>query len=135
MDYIRKLPLLLGLAGAIITGLVGYTHHVANNDNMARMMIVMAVFYVIGLMIRRTIFDIIETHKIKEQERKEEEELHREQKRADEMAEKENESTNTPPLAIDLAADEDIGINVEDEFSDLQVTESLNSELFRNNNL
>lgn len=73
MDYIRKLPLLLGLAGAIITGLVGHKPHAANNDTMAKMMVVMVIFYIIGLLIRRTILDTFDTHKQKEQERQEEE--------------------------------------------------------------
>ena len=65
MDYIRKLPLLLGLAGAIITGLVGHKPHAANNDTMAKMMVVMVIFYIIGLLIRRTILDTFDTHKQK----------------------------------------------------------------------
>ncbi len=133
MDYIRKLPLLLALTGAIITGMVGYTHHVANNDNMARMMVVMLVFYIIGLIIRRTILDTIDTHKLKEQERQEEERLLLEQEKAEEKAEKEKKAQSTLSSTVDLAADEEIEIAMGDEFSNLPVNDYISTELERNN--
>ena len=54
MDYIRKLPLLMAISSAIITGLVGYAHQVHNNENMTYAC-TMVIFYVVGLLIRGTV--------------------------------------------------------------------------------
>jgi sortase (surface protein transpeptidase) len=99
----------------------------------------MVIFYIIGLLIRRTILDTFDTHKQKEQERQEEEQrLLLEKKRAEERAESEkaekerNSSSHTSTSTLDLAADEEIEIGTADGFSDLPINEYLDTELERN---
>jgi hypothetical protein len=40
MDYIRKLPLLMGLTSGIVAGIAGYVQKVSNKENMLKMLIV-----------------------------------------------------------------------------------------------
>lgn len=132
MSYIRKLPLLMGLAGAILTGLVGNINRVDNNRNMATMLVVMIALYIIGLLIRSTIKDSIETHKRKEQEReREKEEIRIEaEKKKREEAESAAKAKAELSSTIDLLADEELvsGLD-ENDFSNLPITEYIKSEL------
>ncbi|MGI6124177.1 MAG: hypothetical protein ACOYIG_08315 [Acetivibrionales bacterium] len=129
MDYIRKLPLLMALSGAIITGLMGYTNRVQNNENMINMIITMIIFYIVGLLIRGTAFDIIETNRKKEEEKLAEEKRIAEEKEKEEKELKrkaEQASGNT----LNLVADEDLNLGMsEEEFNDLPVADYIKSEL------
>jgi hypothetical protein len=130
MAYIRKLPLLLALTGAIITGLAGYVHRVNNKDNMANMVIAMVVFYVVGLFIRNTINNIVDTIRQKAEERElEEKRLLAEEKKKEEEAEK-AEMADDAGSIVNLVADDkyDIGIS-DDEFNELPITDYIKNEL------
>ncbi|MCX7772492.1 MAG: hypothetical protein N2376_05195, partial [Clostridia bacterium] len=85
MDYVRKLPLLLGLSAAIIVGLASYTNKVSNSENTVNMLIAMVTFYIVGTLIRNTITSIIETNRRKQEEKELEE------KRLEELKQKEEE--------------------------------------------
>lgn len=130
MDYIRKLPLLMALSGAIITGLVGYTHQVNNNENMINMLIAMVIFYVVGLLIRGTVLDIIETNRKKEEARiKEEERIAKEKEKEEKKLKKQNAEKGSGST-LDIIADEDLNLGMtEEEFEALPVADYITNEL------
>ena len=129
MDYIRKLPLLMALAAAIITGLMGYINQVRNNENMTNMLIVMVVFYIVGLLIRGTILEAIETNRKKEEERiQEEKRIAAEKEKEEKRKKKENEKDSGG--SIDMVADEDLDQGIrEDEFHALPIADYITKEL------
>lgn len=132
MDYIRKLPLLLALSGAIITGLAGYSLRVDNKENMAKMAITMVIFYVVGLFIRNTVNSISDAIKQKalEREMEEKQRLAEEKKKAEEAerAEKAKKQEST----VDLVADDNYGIDIGDEeFNELPVSDYIRNELYK----
>jgi hypothetical protein len=128
MDYIRKLPLLMALSGAIIIGLVGYSKDVPNKENMLKMVIVMVIFYIVGLFIRNTITGILQDidKKTEEKEKKELEE----KKRLEELEDQKNKEKNKKNQKIDFIVDDDldIGTNIED-FEALPVADFIKNEL------
>ena len=131
MDYIRKLPLLMALSGAIITGLVGYTHQVNNNENMINMLIAMVIFYLVGLLIRGTVLDIIETNRKKEEEEriKEEERIAKEKEKEEKKLKKQNAEKGSGST-LDIIADEDLDLGMtEGEFNALPVADYITNEL------
>jgi len=133
MDYIRKLPLLMALSSGIITGLAGYANQVANKENMTNMFIAMVIFYIVGLLIRGTLIDIIETNRKKEEEKKREEKrLAKEKEREEKERErkKKQAAENIPGSILDIAADEDLkpGMN-DEEFEALPIADYIRNEL------
>jgi len=133
MDYIRKLPLLMALASGIITGLAGYANQVGNKENMTNMFIAMVIFYIVGLLIRGTIIDIIETNRKKEEERiREEKRLAREKEREEKEQERKMKKTagNISGSILDIAAAEDINLGFNDEeFEDLPIADYIKNEI------
>jgi len=133
MDYIRKLPLLMALSSGIITGLAGYANQVGNKENMTNMFIAMVIFYIVGLLIRGTLIDIIETNRKKEEEKKREEKrLAKEKEREEKERErkKKQAAENIPGSILDIAADEDLkpGMN-DEEFEALPIADYIRNEL------
>lgn len=129
MDYIRKLPLLMGLTGAILTGLMGYAHQVHNNKNMANMLIAMVVFYIIGMMIRNTLTDIVEVNKRKAQEREAEEKRLALEKKKEEEEKEAAEAENDTQSILNLVANEELDLGMGEEFSDLPIADYIKNEL------
>jgi len=131
MDYIRKLPLLMALASGIITGLAGYANQIRNKENMTNMFIAMVIFYIVGLLIRGTIIDIIETNRKKEEERiLEEKRLAREKEREEKERKMKKTAGNTSGSILDIAADEDINLGFNDEeFEDLPIADYIKNEI------
>jgi cytoskeletal protein RodZ len=136
MDYIRKLPLLMAISSAIITGLVGYAHQVHNNENMTNMLITMVILYVVGLLIRGTVIDAIETNRKKEEEKLEEEKqiaLEEEKRKAREEEEEKKQKQAEEKASssiLDLAADEDINLEFnEEEFDALPIADYITKEI------
>ncbi|NLU51818.1 MAG: hypothetical protein GXX10_03005 [Clostridiaceae bacterium] len=124
MDYIRKLPLLLALSGSIITGLLGRSSQLPDKEILTKMTIAMVVFYLAGLLASKTISDVVEAYRKKEEE-KEKAALQEENKEAV----SENDSGITGKK-LDLAADEEIKFDVmEDDFDALPVAEFIKKEL------
>jgi hypothetical protein len=60
MDYIRRLPYILGALVTIVVGLTSYISNISNQKIYYRMAISMIVFYLLGLYIRGTIIKIYE---------------------------------------------------------------------------
>lgn len=129
MNYIRKLPLLMALAAAIITGLMGYINQVRNNENMTNMLIVMVIFYMVGLLIRGTVLEAIETNRKKEEERIQEEKRIAEEKEKEEKKQKQNKEKGSGST-LDMAADEEINLGIsEEEFGALPIADYITKEL------
>jgi divalent metal cation (Fe/Co/Zn/Cd) transporter len=129
MDYIRKLPLLLALAAAIIIGLVGHIKQAPNKDNMFNMVVAMAIFYIAGLFTRNTIIGIMESNKRKAEEREKEAKRIEEEKKREELNEKMAARSNSGQN-VDLVADDTMDLNtVEEEFDALPVADFIKSEL------
>lgn len=128
MDYIRKLPLLMALAAAIITGLMGYINHVRNNENMTNMLIVMVIFYIVGLLIRGTVLEAIETNRKKEEDRIKEEKRIAAEKEKEEKRQKQNKEKDSGG-SINMVADEDLNLGIrEDEFQALPIADYITKE-------
>ncbi len=128
MDYIRKLPLLMALAAAIITGLMGYINHVRNNENMTNMLIVMVIFYIVGLLIRGTVLEAIETNRKKEEDRIKEEKRIAAEKEKEEKRQKQNKEKDSGS-SINMVADEDLNLGIrEDEFQALPIADYITKE-------
>jgi len=124
MDYIRKLPLLLALSGSIITGLLGRSSQLPDKEILTKMTIAMVVFYLAGLLASKTISDVVEAYRKKEEEK---------QIEALQDENKETVPENDSGIAgnkVDLAADEEIKFDdLDDDFDALPVAEFIKKEL------
>ncbi len=69
MDYLHKLPFLLGSFMAIVIGVISYTNQTSQQEIYFRMAISMVVFFLIGLYLRSTITNIVD--QIEEKKRQE----------------------------------------------------------------
>jgi hypothetical protein len=85
MNYIRKIPLLLGTGAGLIIGLIGLSTGVPNDENILNMCIGMAIFYVVGILVRTTVHGIAEQMAAMKLKEEEEERLKKEQSRKEEQ--------------------------------------------------
>ncbi|MGI6778689.1 MAG: hypothetical protein ACOX7R_12475 [Acetivibrionales bacterium] len=110
MDYIHRLPFVIGLAAAIITGVAGYICNTNEQTLYLRMIVSMVVFYFIGVYIRYSLNKTMEEleQKKKENELKELEE-----------AVIENQQHSTV----------DYKVGYDDELSPLEVSEVIKTKL------
>lgn len=127
MDYIRKLPLMMALAASIIVGLVGYVNQASNKENMFKMVVVMVVFYIVGIIIRNTITNIIEENIKREQEKEKDLKKAEEEKRKEELNKKKQAVKGQN---LDIVASDDIDLGtVEEDFDALPVADFIKREL------
>lgn len=132
MGYIHRLPLIMALMSAILTGLVGYTRQIQNNKNMANMLIAMVMFYIIGSMIKRTILDIIRTYSVKALDRANEKKRLAMEKENNEgkALEGDNNALQENISTLNLVADEKLDFEIDGEsFSPLPVADYIEKEL------
>jgi flagellar biosynthesis/type III secretory pathway M-ring protein FliF/YscJ len=73
MDYINKLPFLLSTSMTIIIGLLSFKGYEDTKDTYIKMAISLVVFYIIGIIIKRTVMEIQEDIENKKKERRDEE--------------------------------------------------------------
>jgi len=125
MDYIRKLPLLMGTGAGLVIGLIGLSAGVPNKDNMLNMCIGMVVFCIVGILARSTIMSISEY--IAEITRKREEE-ERQRKKEQDRQESEKEKEETVAQSIDLRIGDESGLE-DDGFEDLRIAEFIKNEM------
>lgn len=125
MDYVRKIPLLLGTGAGLITGLIGLSAGVPNKQNMLNMCVGMVVFYIVGILIRSTIRDISEY--VMELARKKEEEEQKLKKEVSSREAGEKKEEQAAP-GIDLKVGNESGQEDED-FEDLRIAEFIKNEL------
>lgn len=119
MQYLQRLPLLLALAATIITGLVGFARQNAHKDILLHMVLVMVVFFALGLYARHTLTNVKNQIEKKQKER-EQEELRKQQ----ELEKQEMEKAMGLGKNIDLTAS-----NTDDDFDPLPVSEFIKKEL------
>jgi divalent metal cation (Fe/Co/Zn/Cd) transporter len=130
MDYIRKIPLLMGIGAGLLTGIIGYSSGVPNRDNIANILLGMVIFYTAGIFIRSSIKNITEQLAVKLLKKEEEEKARAlEKKRQEQMNERESRE-NAPGSKVDLVADDMTGAGIEDEdFDALPVADYIKREL------
>ncbi|NLO38301.1 MAG: hypothetical protein GX115_02345 [Ruminiclostridium sp.] len=120
MRYLQKLPLLLALAAAFLTGLIGFVSQASQKVILTRMVLMMVVFFVIGLFTRSTLLNIKDQVEQKKNEREAEE-----RKQKQELEKKQKEQEMGLGNNIDLSA----GAEDEDTFEPLPVSEFIKKEL------
>lgn len=123
MDYIRKIPLLMGTGAGLVIGLIGISTGVPNNENVLNMCIGMAIFYAAGMLVRTTVTGIAEQVAAMLKKETEEKRLEEEQKRKAEAQDK----TQAPVgSSIDFRIGDE---NPEEDFEDLPIAEFIRKEL------
>lgn len=118
MQYLQKLPLLLALTASFLSGLMGLIRGSEQKQILIQMVLVMTVFFVIGLFARSVLTNILDQIERKKQE-EEQEELKR-QMELEKEAEEKGLGNN-----IDIQA----GDQDEDLFNPLPVSEFIRKEL------
>jgi flagellar biosynthesis/type III secretory pathway M-ring protein FliF/YscJ len=112
------LPLLMALAAALISGILGFFKSAPQKEVIVQMTLIMVIFYVIGLFVRSTLICTIE--QIEKKEREEEEEKKKQQEKA------KNEEQKMLGANIDMTADDN-------SFDPLPVSEFIKKELKNDN--
>lgn len=131
MEYIRKIPLLMGTGAGLIIGLIGIGTGIPNKENMLNMCIGMVLFYIVGIVVRSTVKDIVEKvmtilmMKQKEEEmKKREEEQQRKKERLEQLR-----KGSSPASTIDLTIGDDSKTMDGDGFEDLPIAEFIRKEM------
>ncbi len=123
MRYLQILPLLMALAAAILSGFLGFIRSIPQKEIMMQMVLVMIVFYILGLFTRSSFMGVLKQldEKIKERE------LEEQKKQAEKEQEEEKERQSPYDLGknIDLTADD----MTEDSFDPIPVSEFIKNEL------
>lgn len=120
MQYLQKLPLLLALAAAFLSGLVGFVRHNPQKEILFMMVLAMVLFFAIGLFARSTLTNIKNQNERKKKE-KEQEELKKQQELEKQSKEKE--------MGLGRKIDITAGKADEDAFNPLPVSEFIKKEL------
>ncbi|MCX7708901.1 MAG: hypothetical protein N2484_03530 [Clostridia bacterium] len=128
MEFIHRLPFIIGAFMAIVVGVVNYKSGIEQQQIYSRMTISLIAFFIIGLLIRNTVSSIYEDLEKKKRDRQElEEELERQAHAKSMHEEAENseamEGAGGIPTQIDYRVDEG------EEFTPLKVSEVLSSKL------
>lgn len=79
MEYIHKLPFILGCFMAIVVGIINYSLGVEQQNIFTRVAISLVIFFITGLIIRNLLNDLLEEL---EKRKKEQEELEEQQRKA-----------------------------------------------------
>jgi flagellar biosynthesis/type III secretory pathway M-ring protein FliF/YscJ len=118
MRYLQKLPLMFALAAAFLIGIIGSIRQNSQKTVLAQMVMVMVLFFFIGLFARATLLNIKEQHEKRE---KEQEEIEKQQEL------EQNKETESLGKNIDFAA----GDMDDDVFEPLPVSEFIQKQLKR----
>lgn len=134
MDYIRKIPTLLGVGAALLIGIIGYASGVPNRDNTVNIIMGMAIFYITGIFIRSAIKNIIEQTLVKIKKKEEEEKnrlkLKEEEEKQQSKQESERRKAGQIGSKVDLVADDKAGpITGDEDFDALPVADFIKNEL------
>lgn len=125
MDYIHRLPFILGAFAAIVVGIISCNYGLNIQDTYTKMAVSMVVFFVIGVYIRNTLERTLE--EVEKKKREEEELLKQsEEENMEEVGQtankKENESNHTVDYTVSddddfipFSADEVMKNNVENK--------------------
>ncbi|HEY8501009.1 MAG TPA: hypothetical protein VIL89_10345 [Clostridia bacterium] len=85
MRYIQILPLLMALAAALISGILGFFKSIRQKEVIMQMALIMVIFYVTGLFVRSTLMCAVEQIEQKRKEREEEEKEEKEKEKQQEL--------------------------------------------------
>ncbi len=93
METMRKLPVLLGTGAALLVGMVGFLSGLSGRACVTRMVVAMAVFFVLGLLTRNALKEMLQEVRTKreEKERKEHADAVAEERRLRREAEQQKE--------------------------------------------
>jgi membrane protein implicated in regulation of membrane protease activity len=120
MEFVSRLPFLLGGVMALIVGVIARLYGTDQSDIYIRMTVSMLVFYILGVYARSTINRIID----EVERKKEEERIIKEEK---ERQERETARIKAEEEAKGGKVDHRVG-EFEEEFSPLRVSEYMNSD-------
>jgi len=122
METIMKIPFLLAMLAALITGFVSITNSLDTNQTCIRMIIAMVSFYLIGVFVSSTLTNVVEERNKQKLEAQrqiwEQEKLEKEQ--AEKLEQEKHLGTN-----LDLVTDNDL----DDGFSPLDVSQAIRTKL------
>ena len=104
MEYIQRLPFILGGLAAFLTGIITYFNKTNQQEAYVQMTAALVIFFIIGLYMRGIIKNI--NYEL-EEKKKEEEKLKEEEKIRNEMIEKD--------ISVSPLKGEKIDLRVEDE--------------------
>lgn len=127
MDYLQRLPFILGVTASIITALVSYGQGIDNRLTYTRVAVSLIVFYLLGMIIRGLLMSIY-----RDVEKKKTEE---EQSRNEEV---ENSGDNSPsggtkPEGKAIKSKLDLLAGEDEEFLPLAVSHMIKSDLQKKN--
>lgn len=121
MQYLQKLPMLLALAASLFTGLAGFIRQTPQKEILLQMVLVMTLFFVIGLFVKSTLLNAID------QVKKEQEDAEREEQKKKQASEQEKNDNKAEAKGQNV--DFTVGNVDEDAFDPLPVSEFIKKEL------
>lgn len=133
MEYVQRLPLILGCLAAIVAGIISYASGITDQNIYIRMVIALLVFFLIGVYIKKTILRIK-----KEVDKKNEEEkrMQEEKIESERIARKAEEIHKINAHKIDLTVDDsktdglnDSGKISNDDFEPLATSKAIRSKI------
>jgi len=120
METIMKIPFLLALLAALITGVISIVNNANTNQTSIRMIIAMVGFYIIGVFVSNTLTNIVEEQnkqKLEAEIKIREEEM---LKRTEKLKQEGHLGTN-----LDLVTDNEI----DDGFSPLDLSQAVRTKI------
>ncbi|QNU68810.1 hypothetical protein EHE19_008410 [Ruminiclostridium herbifermentans] len=123
METIMKIPFLLAILASIITGAISIVNNAGTNKTCVRMIFAMIIFYIIGLLVSKTIISIVEEQnkqKLEAEKKKEEEEMF-EKAKASAKVKKPEHLGNT----LDLSTEEEI----DDGFTPFDLSQAVKTKM------
>ncbi len=123
METIMKIPFLLAILASIVTGAISIVNNAGTNKTCFRMILAMIVFYIIGLLVSKTISNIVEEQNIQklEAEKKILEEEMLEMAKVSAKAKKPEHLGNT----LDLSTEEEI----DDGFTPFDLSQAVKTKM------
>jgi hypothetical protein len=120
MEYIRKIPFILGAAMAIAIGLISLNCNIDTKQVYIRMILSLLAFFVLGVLLRSTLIEINKEITLKKEiEEEKEEELKNSEKESMGKESPAVADPNTP--AVDYQADD-----YSEDFTPLKIKEIIN---------
>ncbi len=124
METIMKIPFLLAMTASLITGLVSIMHNASTNQTCVRMIVALICFYLLGIIVSKTLTGIIEEQNRKKDEAEKLQKLEElrlmELERAEKLKQEDHLGTN-----LDLVADS----SIDDGFSPLDLSQAIRTKV------
>jgi mannitol-specific phosphotransferase system IIBC component len=133
MEYVQRLPLILGCLAAIAAGIISYTSGNTDQNIYLRMFIALLVFFIIGIYIKKTILRLKKEVDIK---REEEKKIQAEKIESERIAKKAEGKQKSSSHKIDFTVDgsdiddlNDSGKITNDDFEPLAASKAIRSKI------